>query len=92
MAGANEQIVLPLPWAESGTAVVKICWEFGITKNTSCRWKRHFAGLHASEVPELRQLRDENRKLNQLLAELSLDKTTSREALAKDVISPIHTR
>ena len=36
-----------------------------------------------SELKELRQLRDEKRKLKQLVAALSLDKTILREALTK---------
>jgi putative transposase len=34
-------------------------------------------------LKELRQLREENRKLKQLVADLSLDKTILREALTK---------
>ena len=36
-----------------------------------------------SELKELRQLREENRKLKQLVADLSFDKTILREALTK---------
>jgi len=35
------------------------------------------------ELQELRQLRDENRKLKQLVAGLSLDKTILQESLRK---------
>lgn len=35
------------------------------------------------DVRELRQLREENRKLKQLVADLSLDKTILRESLKK---------
>jgi putative transposase len=80
----NEQIVQALRQAESGTAVVEICRQLGITETTFYRWKRRFAGLDVSEVRELKQLRDENRKLKQLVADLSLDKTILREALGKN--------
>jgi len=36
-----------------------------------------------SELKEFRQLREESRKLKQLVADLSLDKTILREALTK---------
>jgi len=39
--------------------------------------------LGVSELRELRQLRDENRKLKGLVADLSLDKTILHEALRK---------
>ena len=80
---SNEQIVQALRQAESGTAVVEICRKLGITETTFSRWKRRFTGLDVSEVRELKQLRDENRKLKQLVADLSLDKTILREALGK---------
>jgi hypothetical protein len=47
------------------------------------RWKKQFGDLGTAEVRELRQLREENRKLKQLVADLSLDKTILREALGK---------
>ena len=45
----------------------------GITEQTYCRWKKKFAGMGA-EVRRLKQLEEENRKLKQLVADLSLDK------------------
>ena len=37
-------------------------------------WKKKYAGLALSELRELRQLREENAKLNRLVADLSLDR------------------
>ena len=47
------------------------------------RWKKKFGNLAVSEVRELRQLRDENRKLKGLVADLSLDKTILQETIRK---------
>ena len=41
------------------------------------------AGTAVPELRELRQLRDENRKLKELVADLSLDKTILQEALRR---------
>jgi putative transposase len=79
----NEQIVQALRQAESGTPVVDICRKLGVSEQTFYRWKKKFMGLDVSDVRELKQLRDENRKLKSLVAELSLDKTILREALRK---------
>jgi len=54
-----------------------------ITETTFYRWKKRFQGLDLSEVRELRSLREENCKLKQLVAELTLDKQNLREALGK---------
>jgi putative transposase len=47
------------------------------------RWKKRFGALGVTELRELRQLRDENRKLKGLVADLTLDKTILHEALRK---------
>ena len=79
----DEQIVAALRQAEAGTAVADVCRKLEITETTFYRWKRKFGGLGVSELRELKQLRDENRKLKQLVADLSLDKTILREALKR---------
>ena len=78
---SNEQIVQALRQAEAGTAVAEICRKLNITETTFYRWKKRFLGLDVSEVRELKALRDENRKLKQLVADLTLDKQILREAL-----------
>jgi len=78
-----EQIVQALRQAESGTPVADICRKMGVTEATYYRWKKQFSGLDVSELRELRQVRDENKKLEQLVAELTLDKAVLREALGK---------
>ena len=78
-----EQIVQALRQAESGTPVADICRKMGVTEATYYRWKKQFSGLDVSELRELRQVRDENKKLKQLVAELTLDEAVLREALGK---------
>lgn len=79
----DEQIVAALRQAEAGTPAVDVCRKLGVTETTFYRWKRRFGDLGVSEVRELKQLRDENRQLKSLVAELSLDKTILREALKR---------
>jgi putative transposase len=79
----DEQIAMALRQAESGTAVEEICRKLGVSQATFYRWKRKFGGLGVSELRELRQLREENRKLKGLVADLSLDKTILQEAMRK---------
>ena len=49
------------------------------------RWKRRYGGLGLHEVRELRQLREENRKLKGIVADLTLDKHILQEVLSKKV-------
>jgi putative transposase len=78
-----EQIAHALRRVEGGTAVAEVCRELGITETTFYRWKRKFHGVGTPELRELRQLRDENRKLKQVVADLTLDRTVLQEALRK---------
>ena len=80
---SEEQIVQAPRQAEAGTPVVDICRKLEITETTFYRWKRKFHGLGVSELRELKLLRDENRKLKQVVADLTLDKAILRESLSK---------
>jgi putative transposase len=72
----KEQIVQVLRQAESGSMpVLEICRKLGVSEPTFYRWKKKFTGWDLRERRELRQIREENRKLKQLVAELSLDTT-----------------
>ena len=68
---------------QPSTVVGEICRNLGITEATFYRWKKTYAGLDLGELRELRQLREENRRLKGVVADLTLDKTILREALGK---------
>ena len=68
------QIVFALKQSESGISVQEICRKMGISEATFYNWKKKFGGLGVTELRRLRQLEDENAKLKQIVADLSLDK------------------
>ena len=78
-----EQMMMALRQAEGGTPVEEVCRKLGISEATFHRWKKRFGGLGVSEVRELRQLREENRRLKSVVADLTLDKAILQEALRK---------
>lgn len=55
----------------------------GISQATFYAWKKKFGGLGVSELRRLRQLEEENRKLKQVVADLSLDKAILQDVLTK---------
>jgi putative transposase len=55
----------------------------GISENTFYRWKRTYEGFGVAEIRRLRQLEEENRKLKQLVADLSLDKEMLQDVIRK---------
>lgn len=77
----EEQIVQALRQVEAGTPAVEMCRKLGVTEQTFYRWKRKFAGMGVVELRRLRQVEEENRKLKQLVADLTLDKHMLQEAL-----------
>ncbi len=80
---SEEQIVYALRQAEGGTPVVEVCRKLGVTEQTFYRWKRKFAGMGIAELRRLRQVEDENRRLKQLVADLTLDKHMLQEVIQK---------
>lgn len=80
---SNEQIAMALRQVEAGTPVEEICRKLEVSQNTFYRWKKKFGSLGTPEIRELRQLRDENRKLKQVVADLTLDRQILQESLRK---------
>jgi putative transposase len=79
----QERIVYALRQAEAGVKVSEICRENGISEQTFYNWKRKYGGMGVSELRRLRLLEEENRKLKQLVAELTLDKHILQEVVKK---------
>lgn len=74
---------MALRQAEGGVPVAEIGRKLGVSEPTFYRWKKRYGGLGAAEIRKLRQLRDENKKLKQLVADLTLDKSILQESLRK---------
>jgi putative transposase len=53
----------------------------GVSAQTFLRWKKKFAGMGVAEVHWLKQHEAENRKLESLVADLSLDTAMLQDAL-----------
>jgi putative transposase len=80
---SEEQILYALRQIEAGKKVSEICREMGVSQQAVYSWKRRYAGLGLNELRELRQLREENRKLKGIVADLTLDKHILQEVLSK---------
>ena len=78
----EEQTTLALHMAEQ-TSVDEVTRKLGIAQATFYRWKSKYGGLLPAEVKRLKQLEEENRKLKQLVADLSLDKKMLQDVLSK---------
>jgi putative transposase len=79
----EEQIIGVLKQAEGGRKTVEICRQHGISSATFYKWKGKYGGLEVSEARRLRQLEDENRRLKQIVADLTLDNQALQTVVAK---------
>ena len=75
------QIVKILKEVEGGRQVKEVCREYGVSDATYYNWKSKYGGMDASDIRRLKEMEDENRRLKQMFADLSL----KHEAL-KDIV------
>ena len=85
---SDEEIRQALERVTSGTPAVQVCRELAVTQTTFYRWRKKFADntpgvATADEWHEARTLRDENRMLKQIIAELVLVNRSALEYCAK---------
>jgi putative transposase len=79
----QDQIVQALRQVKGGAPAVQVCRKLGITETTFYRWRSKYEGAALGASRELRELRDENLKLKQIVANLLLDKQGSTDFLRK---------
>lgn len=68
------QIAFALKQAETGKRVDEVCRKMDISEATFYNWKKKYDDLGVNELRRLRQLEDENNRLKQIVADLTLDK------------------
>ena len=79
----EDQIAYGLKQAELGITVAEVCRKMGISDATFYKWRAKYTGVGPSELRRLRQLEEENRKLKQIVADLSLDKAMLQAIVSK---------
>lgn len=81
---SEEQIIAILKRVEQGQSLADVCREAGISDGTYYRWKAQYGGLEVSQLRRLRQLEEENRKLKQVVADLTLDVRALKDITSKN--------
>lgn len=80
---SETQIVRILKEVQGGRMVKDVCREHGISDATYYQWKSKYGGMEASDIQRLRELEDENRKLKQMYADMSLENRALKDVIAK---------
>ena len=78
-----EQIVAVLKQAEAGVPMAELIRRVGISEQTFYRWKKQYVGLEVDQVRQFKQLQEENTRLKQVVADLTLDKAMLQDVLSK---------
>jgi putative transposase len=80
---SETQIVKILKEVETGKLVKDVCREYGISDATYYNWKAKYGGMEASDIKRLKELEEENRRLKQMYADLSLEHTILKDIIEK---------
>jgi len=80
---SESQIIRILKEVESGRRVKEVCREYGISDATYYNWKSKNGGMEASDIRRLKELEDENRRLKQMFANLSLEHIALKDVIEK---------
>jgi len=80
----EEQIIGVLKEAEAGLPAADLCRKYGIHQATLYNWKAKYGGLTVSEARRLRSLEDENRRLKNIVADLTLDNQALKAVVSKN--------
>jgi len=81
---SEEQIIGVLKDVQAGIGVQELCRKHGISDATFSKWRAKYAVLEVGNVKKLHQLEDENRRLNQMVAEQALDIQALKAVSAKN--------
>ena len=69
---------------ESGVKVSELCRKHGVAQNTIYKWRSKYGGMELSDMRKLKELEDENRKLKQMYANLSLENHVLKDLIEKN--------
>lgn len=75
----QDQILAVLKEIEAGASIASVARSNGISDQTIYAWREKYAGMTKSDLTQMKSLEEENRRLKNLVAELSLDNAALKE-------------
>ena len=79
----ESQIIKMLKENESGRSAADICQEHGVSQATFYNWRKKYGGMDVRQLSRLKELEEENRRLKQMYADLSLDHRVLKDIIEK---------
>ena len=82
---SDGQKAFVLRQAEDGVPVAEVCRKAGISQATFFNWRKKYGGMLPNEMRRLKQLKDKNRRLKSIVADLSLDKEMLQDVIKRNL-------
>lgn len=80
---SEAQIVKILNEAEAGVPVAELSRQYGFSQSAYYKWKAKYGGMDVSQLKRLKELEEENQKLKQMYADISLEYKALKDILEK---------
>ena len=77
---------------EAGRPTREIARELGVTDQTLYNWKSKYGGMEVSDAKRLRTLEEENRRLKEMVADLSLEQIGAEDGDPKKRVELVSAR
>ncbi len=81
---SEEKKIAAVKQMEGGRKTGEAARELGVSEATLYAWKSKYGGMQVSDAKRLRRLEEENRRLKNMVADLSLDKEAMKAIIAKN--------
>ncbi|MNG69116.1 Transposase [compost metagenome] len=80
---SDQQIISILREAEAGVSAHELCRKHAISDATFYTWRKKSGGMEAADIKKIKDLEDENRRLKQMFADLSLECRALKDVIEK---------
>lgn len=85
----EHQIIAVLKSVETGRTFKDVCREAAISEVSYYNWKTKYGGMEASDIKKMKDLEDENRRLKQMFADLSLECRALKDVIEKKALKSV---
>lgn len=80
---SESQILAMIKEGEAGVGVNDLCRQYGISAATYYKMKSKYSGMNQSDIKRLRELEEENHRLKQMYADISLEHRILKDIVEK---------
>lgn len=84
---SENQIVNILKEAEAGVSLEELSRQHGFSRASFYKWKAKYSGMSVSDLKRMKELEEENRRLKQMYANLSIDYQVLKDIVEKKLYS-----